>query len=453
MKHYIKNIFGFACVVLLMACNDDYNGLRHWPEEEQDSTAQKPVVLWIDAAANFPDFANDRSKIVRDLTKAKETGFTDVVVDVRGTTGDVLFQSSVAPQATFMGAWVGGSFQRIERTATWDYLQAFIDEGHELGLRVYASVNTMVGGQVSGIGKNGMLFSDESKRDWASMELTANGIMNTLDINDNGARFFNPLHPGAQQFLFDMLKDLAAYSDLDGIILDRGRYDNLGSDFSDLSREKFEEFLGTNVTNWPEDVVTTEMAVSGSLPQELPLYFQDWLAFRAKVIHDFMEKAREIVKGINPETDFGVYVGAWYSSYYGTGANWASPDYKASQDYRWANDRFNATGYADHMDIILMGSYASPDRIYGTGEWTVQGFTLQAKEKIKGDALVIGGPDIGNGNWATTATDVVNRAIVESVDAAYYAGDGYFLFDMIHLKNKDQWQYVKEGLDNLEDNN
>ena len=26
------------------------------------------------------------------------------------------------------------------------------------------------------------------------------------------------------------------------------------------------------------------------------------------------------------------------------------------------------------------------------------------------------------------------------------ASDGYFLFDMIHLKKANQWQYVKEGI-------
>lgn len=43
---------------------------------------------------------------------------------------------------------------------------------------------------------------------------------------------------------------------------------------------------------------------------------------------------------------------------------------------------------------------------------------------------------------------VVTKAITQSVDAAIHACDGYFLFDMIHLKKKNQWKYVKEGIDN-----
>ena len=72
----------------------------------------------------------------------------------------------------------------------------------------------------------------------------------------------------------------------------------------------------------------------------------------------------------------------------------------------------------------------------------------KAVDKIKGDANVIGGPDVGNGDWATASDAVVNAAITQSVDAAINACDGYFLFDMIHLKKKNQWQYVKTGIDN-----
>jgi hypothetical protein len=36
---------------------------------------------------------------------------------------------------------------------------------------------------------------------------------------------------------------------------------------------------------------------------------------------------------------------------------------------------------------------------------------------------------------------------VNSVKACYDACDGYFLFDMIHLKLADQWEYAKEGID------
>lgn len=57
----------------------------------------------IDASANFPDFANSKENIARDLAIAKNTGFTDVVVDVRPTTGDVLFTTDVVDQVNYLG--------------------------------------------------------------------------------------------------------------------------------------------------------------------------------------------------------------------------------------------------------------------------------------------------------------------------------------------------------------
>ena len=447
IKHSIYLVLLFSISFLGSSCSEDKQEYE-WEWDDEKPNSEKPKYIWIDAAANFPDFANSKENILRDLKLAKEAGFTDVVVDVRPTSGDVLFQTDVEQQVEWLGAWMPSGYTKIERTATWDYLQAFIDAGHSLGLKVHAAINTMSGGNRTSLGPAGKLYRESDKRYWATQLLTENGtIENTVDQNTTGSKFFNPVHEEVQNYLFNMVEDLAAYQDLDGIFLDRGRFDGLDSDFSDYTRRKFEDHLGFKIENFPNDVLTPDM-LSGSLPSELPVYFKQWLEFRVKVMHDFFEKARERVKAINPNVDFGVYVGGWYSSYYGVGVNWASPDYNTGANYpKWATADYKNYGYADHMDVILIGAYAAPTRVYGTSEWTIQGFCSKAKEKIKGDALVIGGPDVGNGAWATSSDEVVNEAIVQSVDAAMSACDGYFLFDMIHLKKKDQWQYVKEGID------
>jgi hypothetical protein len=304
------------------------------------------------------------------------------------------------------------------------------------------------GGNLTSLGSEGLLFRDASKREWATQLLTTSGVVNTLDQSGAGAKFFNPVNDEVQNYLLNLLEDLAAYSSLDGIILDRARFDDLDSDFSPYTRKKFEEFLGYPVSNFPKEVMSAG-TIAGSLPASLPAYFKQWLEFRVKVIHDFMEKARTRVKNTNSKIQFEVYVGGWYSTYYAMGVNWASPKYNTAAAYSsWATANYKNYGFADHMDNILIGAYASPTQVYGTGEWTIQGFCSKAVDKIKGDANVIGGPDVGNGDWATASEAVVNLAITQSVDAAINACDGYFLFDMIHLKKKNQWQYVKTGIDN-----
>ena len=56
------------------------------------------------------------------------------------------------------------------------------------------------------------------------------------------------------------------------------------------------------------------------------------------------------------------------------GVNWASPDYDASADFSWATKKYMDYGYADLMDQMLIGAYASPTRVNGTTEWTMEGF-------------------------------------------------------------------------------
>jgi len=434
-------------IFLMSFCHSDNKDSYEWEWGDTTKNVDKSKYIWVDAAANFPDFANSKENILRDLTLAKNAGFTDIVVDVRPTNGDVLFKTSSGDQVKWLGAWLSGGYTKVERTATWDYLQAFIDAGHSLGLKIHAGFNTMVGGNVTSLGSEGVLFRDPAKKDWASQMLTTSGVVSTLDQGGTGSKFFNPANENVQTYLINLLKDLAAYKDLDGIILDRCRFDELDSDFSSYTKKKFEDYLGYSVANFPKDVMTAG-TVTGSLPATLPTYFKQWLEFRVKTIHDFVEKARTQVKAVNTKIQFGVYVGGWYTSYYGVGVNWASPKYNTSAAYpAWATAKYQNYGYADHMDVILIGAYAGPTKVYGANEWTIQGFCLKAMEKIKGDAKVIGGPDVGNGDWATSSAEVNNQAITQSVDAAINACDGYFLFDMIHLKQKNQWSYVKAGID------
>ena len=453
IKKQIIIITLLICSVLfsVVSCNGEDNGLPDWKWDDDDKTsegAEKPRFIWIDAAANFPDFADSKENIMRDLLLAKDAGFTDIVVCVRPNSGDVLFATDVVDQVEWLGAWLPQGYTRIDRTATWDYLQAFIDAGHSLGLKVHAGANIMVGGNHTSLGPSGMLFRDATKREWATQLLTETGIVSILDAG-NSAKFFNPVHEEVQEFLCRLLEDLAAYEGLDGIILDRCRFDELHSDYSNYTRKKFEEYLGRALQNFPADVMRADIK-TGSLPpaSNMPPYFKQWLEFRVKTIYDFMAKARSRVKAKNPDISFGVYVGGWYGSYYGVGVNWASSRYNTAASFpEWATANYQKYGYAALMDVVLLGAYTTPMRVYGTTEWTIQGFCALAKDKIKGDAPVVGGPDVGNGEWATTDMAVVNQSITQSVDAAINACDGYFLFDMIHLKNKNQWQYVKTGID------
>ena len=458
----MKRILALLYMVAALGACSDPDPIYIFPDDpvapkpdNPTPSGPKPRYIWVDAAANFPDFADSKENIRRDLAKAKEAGFTDIVVDIRPTTGDVLFKTEHCQQVEWLGAWVTGQgYVKITRTADWDYLQAFIDIGHELGLRIHAGFNTMTGGHAHnyGLGNVGVLYRDEEKHDWATVLNTADGYVNTLDIASTGTRFFNPGNPEVQEYLCDLLRDLAAYEDLDGIVLDRGRFDSLQSDFSELTHKQFEEYCGHSVDFATEVLPAGFTGSIGQAQTSQYKYLKKWLEFRAKTIHDFMDKAKAAVRSVNPTITFGVYVGGWYSTYYDVGVNWGGPSYDTAQDFpAWATSDYRKYGYADIMDHMLIGAYAKPGSVTGTTEWTMQGFCSLAMRRTAGDCpLVVGGPDVGNWDYDDKYTDFEEHvAITNSVPACYNACDGYFLFDMIHLKKGDLWGYVKEGMNKV----
>ena len=452
MRKSISYLFLLAAALFSVAACED-SGKNNLPEWEWPSPGgdpdkpkvEKPRYIWIDAAANFPDFANSKDNIRRDLTKAKETGFTDIVVDVRPTTGDVLFSTKVGHPVEYLGAWVNGTYTQVKRTATWDYLAAFIEIGHSLGLRVHAALNTMIGGNRS-FGGTGLLMRDPSKRSWATTYNLSTGLTNALDSGKD--LFFNPAHPEVQDYLIALLKEVAAYEGLDGIFLDRCRYAGLQSDFSEETKAQFMDYMGILSLRWPDDILPAgaDYTAANKLTT-LPKYYKNFLEFRAKVIHDFVEKASNAVHEVNPDVKFGVYVGGWYSQYYDVGVNWASPSYNTAANFsKWATPNYKNYGYADHCDFMFIGAYAAADSIYGDTEWTMEGFCKQAAGLLKGVPFS-GGPDIGNstgfpdGGQGDKMGDIVNVCINNSTE-------GMFFFDLCHVKMFDYWKDIKNAFDN-----
>ncbi len=413
------------------------------PEPGQEGPL-KPCYVWIDASANFNYFANDKAYIEEELAKIAECGFTDIVVDVRPTEGTVLWKSSIAPQARRLAAWIDSSYRFVERSADFDYLKTFIDAGHAAGLRVHAAINTFVGGYggMYGLESEGPIFSGDIPAQWAAVDNTAEGPASSFYDGVRGTVFLNPANDDVQQYILSLLREIAAYAP-DGIVLDRCRYDDTGlqAEFSEISKQKFTEYLGHEPEHWP-----VFKAGTSELPMPINTEQKAWLSFRAKIIHDFVAKAAENVHGVNPDVEFGVYVGAWYSSYYSSGVNWASPRFLTHSKYgRWADQDYHNYGFADHCDFMLLGCYAASASIYGSGEWTMEGFCKQAASLLLGDTKYAGGPDVGNPTgWQNGGKSAY---IPKTVDACINNGDGYFVFDLCHIRMFGYWNAFKKAFE------
>ena len=446
-------ILAVALGALLLSCEEEKNDSYIWRDEwrsdyvpeTDDDIVGKPRCVWVDASANLQYYANDEAQIAADCKRLADMGFTDLIVDVRPNSGDVLFKSKVAPELKKITAWTSKGYGFLERTADFDYLQTFIVAGHRAGLRINAGINTMVGGYRTAAGDYGMMFDRPDRKAWGTVDNLPGGLTNIMDDTANGPRFLDPANDEVQQYLLDLLAELAAYKGLDGIVLDRCRYSDhcMDAGYTDVAKAKFAEYIGGEVTKWP--IFTQGQVFIPNSPSKIQ---KQWLGFRVKVIHDFIEKAAETVHNVNPSVRFGVYVGAWFSEYYRSGVNWTSPKYKVKTQestYSWVLDDYQSYGFADHLDFIFLGAYAGSDSIYGTWEWSMQGFAQLGKKRLAGAVPFIPGPDIGN---ASGFVDGGKGALMpEIIDMLLKESDGMFIFDLCHIRQFDYWDAIKKGFD------
>lgn len=402
--------------------------------------AGKPRMVWIEVGANFLQYGNDREKIFTDCRRLADMGFTHVVVEVRPTSGNALFQSAVVPPLTEVALWRDGALRYVPRTASFDYLEAFIEAGHAAGLKVLAGVNMMVGGFRCSAGNIGLLYEHPELRDWAAVDLHPDGtLVNHLDdATTVGGRFLDPVNPAVQEFLLTMLSEVAAYDGLDGIVMDRCRFDDYALDagYTTCAREAFAKYIGHEPERWPVFTEPGHIFLDKE-PDELE---NAWLTFRCQVIHDFVARAADAVG----EVPLGVYVGAWFSEYYRSGVNWTSPSYQLARKeptYRWATPQYQATGFANLVDFMLLGAYCPADNVWGLGEKSSQGFARLGRKRLCGDVPFVSGPDIGNEpGWGHGGREKTIEEIAAVMDRE---ADGFFLFDLCYIRSFDYWDKIK----------
>jgi hypothetical protein len=406
----------------------------------------KPKLLWFDATANFQRFCSVDS-IHYYLDMAQKCGFTDIVLDVKPITGEVLYPSRVAPQ---MKDWQGS-----RRSDSLDYLNVFITGAHRRGMRLHASLNVFVAGH--NFFNRGAVYNN--KAEWQCINYTDSGFVPITKLKHKYSAMTNPILKAVQKHELAVLKELvAAYPDLDGIILDRVRYDCIEADFSAASRAAFEKYIRKKVASFPNDIMFYAKDSSGRTVRMNGPLFKQWIEWRVSVIYQFIKRARETVKAINPKISFGDYTGAWYPLYYELGVNWASRAYDPSKEYSWATEQYKNYGYAELLDLYTSGCY----------------FYEVTKEEVAAlneDAVKRGEAAMGKGKeyWysvegsAELAKQVVGRAVpvygglyveqykgapgqfIRAARMCLEKTDGLMIFDIVHIINYGWWEVLLEA--------
>ena len=392
-----------------------------------------PVILWMEAAANFSRLGT-AEKMSAVFQKVADMGVKGVIVDVKGISGLVSYNSSIARQ---LKNWNG-----YTQSADFDYLQNVIIEAKKKGLKVFASMSVFGEGLNYGGSRYGKVFSDPTFAQIQSQVISVSGeVKKITDVYPYG--MLNALQPAAQDYELSLMKELVTNYNIDGFVLDYCRYYDICADFSDYSLSKFEDWAGLTAISTTDIVKTWKSSNGAVVPDVTGPQYKKWLEFRSLSIHDFVVKARTAVKTIKPKLPFCSYSGAWYDSYYYVGVNWASSAYDPSTNgfSLWATSTYKNTGYAELLDLFMTGNYTST--LTGPGWWTVQGQINGAKTILKGANIQYGSVDIGNTAWSNL------QNMEDAITMILQQTNGIMLFDLVHIDDAASNQFNQQLYDQV----
>lgn len=378
---------------------------------------EEMLSLWFDATANWERLSTPE-KCLEVLRRCHDVGVTEIVVDVKPIFGEVLYPSAIAPRMT---EWNG-------TTNEFDRLGFLTEEGHLLGMRVLAAVNVF--SEAHKQRKRGVLYQ---RPDWQTVLWRPEGIVKTLEVSrskNDYAGFVNPILTGVQDYELSLIGEILRKYPVEGIVLDRMRYNDIESDFSETSLRAF----GAST---PSEIYVYEKGARKPGP-----FYARWLGWRAANIRAFAEKARRFVKATRSDAECNVYVGAWYPVYEGMGAHWASVEHEG-----WAP---KGTGFAELMDRLYAGCYffdVREDEV--TGEVTLENGQTVAKAKwysVEGSAKIAG--------------EVTKRPVIGSLFVKQYAGQprqfrravemcraktaGVMIFDLVYIEEYNWWELLRK---------
>jgi uncharacterized lipoprotein YddW (UPF0748 family) len=382
--------------------------------------------LWIEVSANLKRLSS-RDAIRTLVAQARSAGIDTLVPEAKNAWGFVIYESQIAPHIrTSPISRAGYGPPRDWFPRDFDPLAVLVEEGHAAGLRVHAAINVFGEGlMLEGHQPVGLALD---RPEWQSVYLTGESPANAplAPAGVPGAILFvNPAHPEVQLYELAVVWEILVRYPVDGIVLDRARYDDLTADFSGLSRARFEHFLGRPVKRWPDDVLAH---ADGRLVRG-PL-FPQWVAWRARTIQEFVRAADHLVNQIRPDIPLGMYVGAWYSRAPELGQNWAAPIASASFGAWTAN--WADASLLPHLDYLMVGLYfrTITNRAVGD-ERTVAGAAIRARELV-GKMPLVGGVWLALYDGHRPSGEDAVRVVARLTD-------GVMIFDLSDVQEGDWW--------------
>lgn len=322
----------------------------------------KENILWLD---QFPSALklNSVEDIDRILKQVKEFGFTACSIDVKGPEGYSSYKKNDLTNSPYISNIKVTHKKGMKEER--DFFQDFIDGARKYGLKVYAAINVMTEGNLIA-GDHPIIDKNE---EWEEVLQRPEDLGKLLPVRQSKANnillYINPANDNAIKYEIKRFEEVIKNYDVDGVVLDRCRYDNKFADFSDMTKDKFSKFLeekGKELRKWPDDVF--KINEDGTLIEGI--HYIEWWTFRSLIINNVAKAIRGIVDKYSKEKskkiELASYVGSWYDVIYENGINWADKNFRYNSRLGFAEERiytdeYYNTSYIENLDFIMIGTY------------------------------------------------------------------------------------------------
>lgn len=342
--------------------------LTFYVKSQQDD--QKERVMWVEQFPNAKVLVN-REAVSAMIKNVKSADFTAIGLDIKGPEGYVSYRKNDLSHCPYYTA-TSNPKKKVEDTG-FDLLQTVLEEAHAAGIKVYVSFNFFTEGNIT---THDSAILGQHK-DWEEIVQRPEDKGKLLKITEStrgkeaaegklvALAFVNPSNKEVQDYQLLHVEEVLKNYNVDGIVLDRCRYDNLYADFSYASRNAFEDYLaaqGKRLDNFPADAFRIDSL--GTMVKGK--YFKEWITFRSQTISDFTGRVRNLVdlykNKKNPNLKMAAYVGSWYEVYYQNGVNWASRSFSYNSRLGFPEsviygEEYNKTSYLKYLDFLMIGTY------------------------------------------------------------------------------------------------
>ena len=427
--------FGLNSVIFTVLCAICFLNLEANAQKKSSAPLNS---IWVSSTASADVIAN-RESIAAFAEKAKQAGFDTVILYTKELNGHVVYPSKIAPRLT--------EHRNIKYNTDFDPLKTFIEECHRRGMRLHAAFDIFTEGNklIPGVG-----IGFDKRKDWQSVAYDVDEADKKIKIAPIGEfkqgipLWVNAALPAVQDYEISIIREVLENYDVDGVVMDRARWNGVNADFSNHSRNLFQKYVKDGNLRFPEDVYEIRLDANGKKQIVEGKYLKKWHEWRAGVIRGFVEKLRNAVKKRKPKVSFESYVGSWFPVYGNdVGVNWASAKYKVPYD--WASPDFGKTGYAALVDVLYIGLYyrhntETEAAQAGAKNWqSIEGAAKLAKEAIKGETTIHGVINYGDDNLSAEKLENGTKIISGQTS-------GTSIFEASHVKRRNLWMPLEQIL-------